>query len=98
MTKQAPTQRPVPGPTEQDSQVQRRSPSGEQPAARPRLSSSPGELTPHERLERKLRLGQRLLAELPASHEHARLLSIAVMRRDEALLDGVLKALGRTDI
>jgi hypothetical protein len=65
------------------------------PAARPRFSSAPGDITPHERLERKLRLGRQLLGELPASNEHARLLAVAVMRRDEALLDGVLKALGR---
>jgi hypothetical protein len=81
---------------EEDSRVRRASDShGATPAARPRLSSAPGEVTPHERLERKLRVGRQLLGELPASNEHARLLSIAVMRRDEALLDGVLKALGR---
>jgi hypothetical protein len=79
---------------DEESRVLLRTP-GDAPAQRPRQSSSPGELTPHERLERKLKLGQKLLNELPASNEHARLLSIAVMRRDEALLDGVLKALGR---
>ncbi len=81
---------------EEDSRVRRASDGRDgTPAARPRLSSAPGDITPHERLERKLRLGRQLLGELPASNEHARLLSIAVMRRDEALLDGVLKALGR---
>ena len=78
---------------EEDSRIRRAS--GDGPAPRPRMSSAPGELTSHERLERKLRLGRQLLDQLPASNEHARLLSVAVMRRDEALLDGVLAALGR---
>jgi len=91
-----PARPPRPNPDthpEEDSRV-RRTPE-DAPAARPRLSSAPGDVTPHERLERKLRLGRQLLAQLPASNEHARLLSIAVMRRDEALLDGVLAALAR---
>jgi hypothetical protein len=75
---------------EEESQVLRRT-----TPPRARISSTPGGMTSHERLEQKLKLGQKLLNELPASNEHARLLSIAVMRRDEALLDGVLAALGR---
>jgi hypothetical protein len=47
-----------------------------------------------ERLEAKLRTARALLGDLPASDERARLLHVAVMRRDEALLDGVLGALG----
>ncbi len=35
-----------------------------------------------------------MLGDLPATDERARLLHIAVMRRDEALLDGVLGSLG----
>jgi hypothetical protein len=98
MTDPARTPRPNPGnPLEEDSQVQRKSHPGDGPAARPRQASAP-DLTPHERLERKLRLGQKLLSELPASNVHARLLSVAVMRRDEALLDGVLAALGQSAI
>ena len=94
MTTKARPSCPIPGTApEEDSRV-RRTTSGA-PAPRPRLSSAPGEPTSHERLERKLRLGRQLLDELPASNEHARLLSVAVMRRDEALLDGVLAALGR---
>ncbi len=86
--------RPTPpasaSPETEDSQVQRRSPTGERPALRPRLSSAPGELTSHERLERKLQRGRKLLDALPASDPRARLLSAAVMRRDEALLEAVL--------
>ncbi len=49
---------------------------------------------PRERLEGKLRTARELLDRLPASDERARLLHVAIMRRDEALLDGVLSALG----
>jgi hypothetical protein len=37
-----------------------------------------------------------VLAGLSASDDRARLLHVAIMRRDEALLDGVLSALGVT--
>src|SRR5690349_3156866 len=49
---------------------------------------------PRERLEAKLKLGRQVLAGLPAADDRARLLHVAIMRRDEALLDGVLAALG----
>jgi hypothetical protein len=49
---------------------------------------------PRERLEGKLRTARDVLARLPGSDERARLLHVAIMRRDEALLDGVLSALG----
>jgi hypothetical protein len=35
-----------------------------------------------------------VLANLSTSDDRARLLHVAIMRRDEALLDGVLSALG----
>jgi hypothetical protein len=47
-----------------------------------------------ERLEAKLRTARAVLADLPAADDRARLLHVAIMRRDEALLDGVLSALG----
>jgi len=49
-----------------------------------------------ERLEAKLKAARGVLASLPASDDRARLLHVAIMRRDEALLDGVLSALGVT--
>jgi hypothetical protein len=82
----------------EESQVQSRSSSGELPPARPRFSSAPGDLTPHERLERKLAVGRELLGKMTASDSRARLLSVAIMRRDEALLDGVLAELQRDDL
>jgi hypothetical protein len=94
MTNPARPSRPILGPApEQESQVVRCSAPAEGASARPRLSSRPHK-SPHERLAEKLKRGQELLGELPASNEHARLLAIAVMRRDEGLLDGVLSALG----
>jgi hypothetical protein len=50
-----------------------------------------------ERLEQKLKRGRALLARIPGGDDRARLLHVAIMRRDEALLDGVLAALGATD-
>jgi hypothetical protein len=52
---------------------------------------------PRERLEQKLRRGRAVLASLPAGDDRARLLHVAIMRRDESLLDGVLSALGVKD-
>jgi hypothetical protein len=48
-----------------------------------------------ERIEQKLRVASLLARDLPASDARVRLLNIAVMRRDEALLDGVLAELNK---
>jgi hypothetical protein len=93
MTK--PARPTTPSDPREESQVQSRSPSEQSPPARPRFSSAPGDLTPHERLERKLGIGRDLLGKMKASDGRARLLSVAIMRRDEALLDGVLAELQR---
>jgi hypothetical protein len=47
-----------------------------------------------ERLEKKLRVAQALAQSLPPGHVQGRLLQVAILRRDEALLDGVLASLG----
>jgi len=47
-----------------------------------------------ERLESKLRVAQALFQSLPPGHVQGRLLQVAILRRDESLLDGVLAALG----
>jgi hypothetical protein len=47
-----------------------------------------------ERLEQTLRTARALLASLPSDHPRARLLRIAIVRRDEVVLDGILQALG----
>src|SRR5690606_36835686 len=64
--------------------------------SRRKMPSDP-ELLPlsrEARIEQKLILAERLLARLPRSDSHARLFHAAVLRRDEALLDALLVALG----
>jgi hypothetical protein len=49
-----------------------------------------------DRLERKMRLAGDLMRNLPQTDARVRLLYVAVMRRDETLLDGVLAELNKT--
>jgi hypothetical protein len=71
-------------------------PAGEEPkvgpSEPPRTRSSPAP-TLNERLEHKVQTAMALLAKLPPNDPRARLLHVAVLRRDEALLDGVLSEL-----
>ena len=55
--------------------------------------AAPGSLD--DRLERKMRLATALTRDLPSSDARVRLLNIAIMRRDESLLDGVLAELNK---
>jgi len=48
-----------------------------------------------ERLEQKMRAAADLVRHLPPTDSRVRLLYIAVMRRDEALLDGVIAELNK---
>lgn len=48
-----------------------------------------------ERIEHKVRLASVLMRDLPPTDTRVRLLNIAIMRRDEALLDGVLAELNK---
>jgi hypothetical protein len=48
-----------------------------------------------ERLERKMRAAGELVRDLPPTDSRVRLLYIAVMRRDETLLDGVIAELNK---
>ncbi|HEY3493214.1 MAG TPA: hypothetical protein VGK73_00955 [Polyangiaceae bacterium] len=75
-----------------NSSVRERSPS--HPSIAPPPSGSA--LATRDRLEAKLRVGREVLASLSAADDRARLLHVAIVRRDEALLDGVLSALGVT--
>jgi hypothetical protein len=66
-------------------------------SARPRQQTSP-ELRASsldERLEQKVRLASALLRNMPPTDTRVRLLNIAIMRRDESLLDGVLAELNK---
>ncbi len=74
------------------------SPSVRADSAAPRSHSStrpaaPGSLD--DRIERKVRLATVLMRDLPAYDARVRLLHIAIMRRDESLLDGVLAELNK---
>ncbi|HYO95462.1 MAG TPA: hypothetical protein VER33_13160 [Polyangiaceae bacterium] len=62
-------------------------------AAPGQRSASEPEAALHVRFERKLLLAEELLRQLPATDSRGRLLQMAVLRRDEALLDGILSLL-----
>jgi hypothetical protein len=66
-------------------------------SVRPRQQSSSDLRTPSrdERLEHKVRLATALVRNLPPTDTRVRLLNIAIMRRDESLLDGVLAELNK---
>lgn len=48
-----------------------------------------------DRLEKKMQLAGELMKDLPPSDARVRLLYVAIMRRDEALLDGLLAELNK---
>jgi hypothetical protein len=48
-----------------------------------------------DRLEKKMRIAGELMKDLPSTDARVRLLYVAIMRRDEALLDGVLAELNK---
>jgi hypothetical protein len=79
---------PMPS-TSEVSSVRERSPSAA--ASSPPASTSAG--ATRERLEAKLRTARAVLGTMPATDDRARLLHIAIVRRDESLLDGVLAAI-----
>ncbi len=63
------------------------------PASSGQARKSDPNLSLDQRLESKLAQAQALLARLEPQDARARLLHIAVLRRDEALLDGILAEL-----
>lgn len=69
-----------------------RSHSSTRPAASVR-PAAPGSLD--ARLEQKLRIATALVQNLPLTDTRVRLLTVAIMRRDESLLDGVLAELNK---
>jgi hypothetical protein len=82
--------------TSEGSTVRERSPSAP-PAASPTRSAPPPASgsagATRDRLDAKLRTARAVLGTLPATDDRARLLHIAIMRRDESLLEGVLASL-----
>jgi hypothetical protein len=65
-------------------------------AKRSHSSTRPAVGSLDDRLEKKMRLAGDLLRDLPQTDARVRLLYVAVMRRDETLLDGVLAELNKT--
>lgn len=84
-------------PVDDESAVRERAASTPPVRSRPPSSPSLSAGATRDRLEQKLRRGRTVLASLPPGDDRARLLSVAIMRRDEALLDGVLASLGIKD-
>jgi hypothetical protein len=96
MTPPAKHRAPQPSTPDSESSVRERVTPASQPAAAPIPTAAPplSSGSSRERLEAKLRAARHVLAALPASDDRARLLHVAIMRRDESLLEGVLAALG----
>jgi hypothetical protein len=66
------------------------------PTKRHHSSTRPATGSLDDRLEKKMRLAGELMRDLPSTDSRVRLLYIAIMRRDEALVDGVLAELNKT--
>ena len=56
-------------------------------------SSSPDLAPKNQRIEGKVQRAERLLAQLSPTDPRTRLLQVALLRQDEALLDGILASL-----
>lgn len=65
------------------------------PTKRSHSSTRPAVGSLDDRLEKKMRLAGELMRDLPSTDSRVRLLYVAIMRRDETLLDGVLAELNK---
>ena len=65
------------------------------PTKRSHSSTRPASGSLDDRLEKKMRLAGELMRDLPSTDSRVRLLYVAIMRRDETLLDGVLAELNK---
>jgi hypothetical protein len=68
------------------------------PTKRSHSSARPAQGSLDDRLEKKMRLAGELMRDLPSTDSRVRLLYVAIMRRDEALLDGVLAELNKSPL
>jgi len=68
------------------------------PTKRSHSSTRPAVGSLDDRLEKKMRLAGELMRDLPGTDSRVRLLYVAIMRRDEALLDGVLAELNKSPV
>ena len=65
------------------------------PTKRSHSSTRPAVGSLDDRLEKKMRIAGELMRDLPSTDTRVRLLYVAIMRRDEALVDGVLAELNK---
>jgi hypothetical protein len=83
----------------QESSVDSKAPDSKTEApARPRRTHSgtrPASGSLDDRLEKKMNSARELIKDLPPTDARVRLLNVAIMRRDETLLDGVLAELNK---
>ena len=75
-------------PSDEDSSVRERTPAPQHPSRK-----SDPHMSLDQRLECKVAVAAALLAKLEPQDARARLLHIAMLRKDEALLDGILAEL-----
>lgn len=68
------------------------------PTKRSHSSTRPATGSLDDRLEKKMRIAGELMRDLPSTDSRVRLLYVAIMRRDEALLDGVLAELNKSPV
>lgn len=68
------------------------------PTKRSHSATRPASGSLDDRLEKKMRLAGDLMRDLPSTDSRVRLLYVAIMRRDEALLDGVLAELNKSPV
>lgn len=65
------------------------------PPRRTHSSTRPALGSLDDRLEKKMQIAGALMKDLPSTDTRVRLLYVAIMRRDEALLDGLLAELNK---
>ena len=73
--------------------IRAREPSSPPRRVRHQSGVRPGLERSTDRLELKVRMAKAMLDSLPATHPRARLLRIAIVRRDETVIDGILNDL-----
>ncbi|MDX2051769.1 MAG: hypothetical protein SFV15_05210 [Polyangiaceae bacterium] len=93
MTNPRPSAPPPPSEETDATRVRVRRPDGSLPPATRQDVEEVGEHA--DRVTRKLATARILLASLPVSHPQSGLLRVAILRRDETLLDGLLAGFER---
>ena len=86
--------RPRYAPVPSEQRVMAQAQGGGSPGGRRRIPSQPGTADERvSRIDQKIRIAKILLEDMPPDAPRARLLRVAIVRRDEVLLDGILDEL-----